>query len=76
MSRSIPALNSAILDSKPQNHIEVSVSVHISYRNMDRSGLNTGCTKTNGIRINGGRITTVGAENCHIASVRFSLDLV
>src|SRR5262245_26918060 len=64
--RSIPALNSCILDLKTQNHVEVSVSVHIPYRTTDRSGLHTGCTKTDGIRINAGRIKSIHAENCHI----------
>src|SRR5262245_63329452 len=64
--RSISTLNSRILNFKRQNHVEVSVAVHISHRNMDRSGLHTGCTKTDGIRINAGRIKSIHAENCHI----------
>src|SRR5262245_4543968 len=58
--------NSCILNGKPQNHVKVSVSVHISYRTTDRSGLRSGCTKTDGIRINAGRIKPVHTENCHI----------
>src|SRR5438132_1615784 len=67
MNRSIPALNSGILDSKLQNHVAaVSVSPDVSQGNMDRSCLSACCTKTDCVRINGGRIKSVHTENCHI----------
>ena len=54
------------MDFKPHNHIELSVSIHISPANMNRSCLSACRTKTNGVRINGGRIKAIDTENCHI----------
>jgi hypothetical protein len=44
----------------------VAVSIDISPTNMNRSGLSPHCTKADGLRINGGRIKAIDAENCHV----------
>ena len=51
---------------KPHNHVAVSVSIHISPANMNGSRLGACCTKTDGVRINGGCIKAIDTENCHI----------
>lgn len=62
----MPALDARIEDLKPDDEITLSISIDISPTEMDRSCLSPGCTKTDRVWINRGRVKAVTAENRHI----------
>src|SRR5437870_13687653 len=64
-SGSIPTPDSCILDLKTQNHVAVSVSIHISPPDMNRRCLSPCCTEPDRVQIYSGCVETVNTENRH-----------